>query len=270
MPYADNDGVSIYYDVGGEEGGSGPDTKAPVVLLADAGHGAWQWSWQYPALAGPYEVVIPNTRGTGQSDAPESYSIEEMAADLEAVLGDHGARKAHLVGAGMGGMVALQYALDYSRAETLMLLGTSPGGPRTEAIPTEIRERLLADSDDTEALRESLELMATEELLETEELVERIVSWRRDEDSSEAVQRDHFEAMAEFDVSDCLYEITTPSLVLHGTNDRVVPVEQGRLLAEGLPNGEFREFAGERLFFVERSKAVNDSLVSFLDSKTEN
>ncbi|NHN60395.1 MULTISPECIES: alpha/beta fold hydrolase [Halorussus] len=261
MPLADSDGVAIHYEVGGD-GGSTAD--APVVLLADAGYGAWQWSWQFPALAGPFEVLIPSTRGTGDSDAPGSYAVAEMAADVDAVLADRGARKAHLVGAGLGGMVALRYALDFSRARTLTLLGTSPGGPRATAVPDDVRDRLLASPDDPDSLRRSLDPVAGEELLETDDLVDRIVAWRREEDADPAAQRGHLDAMADFDVGDSLYEITVPALVCHGEDDRVVPVENGRLLADGLPKGEFRRFPGEHLFYVERSKAVNDAVVGFL------
>ncbi|WP_135853430.1 alpha/beta fold hydrolase [Halorussus salinus] len=275
MPYADNDGVSIHYTVGGN-GAVEPD--APVVLLADAGYGPWQWGWQFSALAGPFEVVVPATRGTGDSDAPapdesrpghDSYSIEEMAADLEAVLADHGARTAHLVGAGLGAMVALQYALDFSRARSLSLLGSSPGGPRTTPVADGVRERLEASPDDSSSLRNSLEPVASEELLETDDLVERIVAWRRDEDANPAVQRAHFDAMAEFDASDRLYEITIPALVCHGADDRVIPADDGELLADGLPKGEFEEFPGEHLFYVERSREVNDALVGFLTERAE-
>ncbi|WP_135805887.1 alpha/beta fold hydrolase [Halorussus marinus] len=262
MPYADNGGVSLYYEVDG-------DGDQTVVLLADAGYGAWQWSWQYPGLAGGREIVVPNARGTGRSDDPGEYSVAAMAADLDAVLADHGARKAHLVGAGLGGMVALQYALEYSRGRSLSLLGTSAGGPRTEMFPDGVRDRLLADADDPAALRRSLDPVAGEELLDTDELVEDVVAWRREEDADRDAARGHLDAMAAFDASDRLYEITLPALVLHGEGDRVVPIEDGRRLADGLPNGEFRGFPGERFFFVERSKAVNDALVGFLDERRE-
>ena len=265
MPYADHDGVSIYYEVSD----GGPTGDAPVVLLTDAGYGAWQWSWQFPALAGPFEILLPNARGTGDSEVADSYAVAEMAADLEAVLADHGARKAHLVGAGMGGMVALRYALDFSRARTLTLLGASPGGSQSAPISDDVRERLLANPDDPDSLRQSLEPVAGEELLETEDLVDRIVAWRREEDADPAAQRGHLDAMADFDVSDRLYEVTVPALVLHGEDDRVVPVENGRLLADGLPKGEFRQFPGEHLFYVERSKAVNDAIVGFLTDHAE-
>ena len=277
MPYADNDGVSIHYAVGGD-GAVEPD--APVVLLADAGYGPWQWGWQFSALAGPFEVVVPATRGTGDSDAPDpdastspttpdSYSIEEMAADLEAVLADHGARKAHLVGAGMGDMVALRYALDFSRARSLSLLGSSAGGPRATPVADGLRERLAADPSDSPSLRTSLEPVASEELLETDDLVERIVAWRRDEDARPEIQRAHFDAMAKFDASDSLYEVTIPALVCHGDDDRVIPADDGRMLADDLPKGEFEEFPSEHLFYVERSREVNDELVGFLTDRAE-
>ncbi|WP_435177019.1 alpha/beta fold hydrolase [Halorussus sp. AFM4] len=266
MPSADNAGVSVHYEVSDDEGSVG---DAPVVLLADAGYGPWQWSWQFPALAGPFEVLVPSTRGTGGSDAGDSYAVADLAADVEAVLADYGARTAHLVGAGLGGMVALQYALDFSRARTLTLLGTSPGGPRASPVPDDVRERLLASPDDPDSLRRSLEPVAGDELLETDDLVDRIIAWRREEDADPESQRAHFEAIADFDVSDRLYEIAMPALVLHGEDDRVVPVENGRLLADRLPKGELRTFPGEHLFFVERSKAVNDDVVGFLTEHAE-
>ena len=267
MPTARNDGADIYYEATGDGFADGAD--APVVLLADAGYGAWVCGWQHAALAGPYEVLTVNTRGTGRSDAAEPYDVATLAADLDAVLADFGARNAHLVGVGLGGMVALQYALDFSRARTLALLGTSSGGPRAASIPSKIRERLAADPADRESLRRSLEAVASHELLETDELVDRIVEWRQAEDASREVQRAHFAAMEDFDVSDRLYEVTLPALVCHGGDDRVVPVENGRLLAERLPRGELREFAGEHLCFVERSKAVNDALDGFLDDQRD-
>jgi len=262
MPYADDGDVSIHYEV--DEGGATGET---VVLLADAGYGAWQWSWQYPALAGLFEVVVPDLRGAGDSENADEYGVAAMADDLETVLADWGARKAHLVGAGLGGTVALRYALDHSRAASLALLGTSSGGPRVDPIPPELRDRLAVGTDDPDAVRRSLDPVAGEELLASDELVDRVVDWRLAEDADREVTRNHLDAMAEFDVSDRLYEITTPALVVHGADDRVVPPENGRLLAERLPNGEFREFPGERLVFVTQSKAVNDALVGFLEEQ---
>jgi len=68
MPYADADGCAIHYTRAGEN----PDAPA-VVLLGELGFGAWQWSWQYGALAGPCRVVVdrhPRCRSVGRPRRP--------------------------------------------------------------------------------------------------------------------------------------------------------------------------------------------------------
>jgi pimeloyl-ACP methyl ester carboxylesterase len=269
MPRAENRDVSLYYETAGE----GPT----VAFVEDAGYGAWLWGWQHAALAGPFETLIWDLRGVARSSKPETgdYSVEAMAADLEAVLSDHGVRSAHVVGAGLGGMVALAYGLGYWRPETLTLFGTAAGGWRTSEEGGDVGEdqgdeeprTTWAPRDDATALRESL---AVSERFRREhpDVVEGIVEWRADEDPDREVWDGQTAAMAAFDVRDRLYEIPVPALVVHGTDDRVVPVDAGRRLAEGLPRGGFETVEGAgHLAFVERSRPVNDLLVGFLSDK---
>ncbi|WP_458190080.1 alpha/beta fold hydrolase [Haladaptatus sp. NG-WS-4] len=260
MPYAEHEGVALYYEV------DGPTSHDTVAFVEDAGYGAWQWGWQHAAIAGPFESVVWDNRGTGRSDAPNGpYTIAKLAGDLDAVLADHGARKAHLVGAGLGGMVALQYASEYSRAKTLTLVGTSPGGEFS--VPPDVREQLLAEKT-PEALHESLRPVVTDGAFDAG--LGEVVEWRLADDASLDAQRAQFAAMDDFDLRERLFEITTPALVLHGTADRVFPVEGGRALAEGLPRGELREFEGApHLVHVERSKEVNDELLAFLEAHAD-
>ncbi len=82
MPTAHNRDVALYYEADGD----GPT----VVFINDVGYGAWLWGWHYDAVAGPYETVVWDLRGTGRSDAPAGpYDVATLAADLEAVLADH-------------------------------------------------------------------------------------------------------------------------------------------------------------------------------------
>ncbi|GKZ15076.1 alpha/beta hydrolase [Haladaptatus sp. T7] len=260
MPFADNDGLSLYYET---DGSANHDT---VAFIGDAAFGAWQWGWQHAAVAGPFESLVWDNRGTGRSDAPEGpYSVAAMAGDLDAVLADHGVRKAHLVGAGLGGMVALHYAKQFSRAKTLTLIGTAASGSR---IAPEVREELLAEKT-PDALHESLRPVVSEAAFAAG--LEDVVEWRLDDDAELPAQRAQFAALDGFDVSDSLYEITTPALVIHGTDDRVVPVDAGTELANGLPRGELRTFEdAPHLVHVERSKEVNDELLDFIAANAEN
>jgi pimeloyl-ACP methyl ester carboxylesterase len=248
MPTARNDGVELYY----ETEGSG----TAVAFVGEAGYGAWQWGWQHRAVAGLRRALVYDHRGTGRSDAPDGpYSVRTLAADLEAVLAAAGADEAHLVGLGLGGMVALRYALAYGRARSLTLVGTAATGARVE------REALAAMGDP------GLEAVLSPAFrADQPEVVAGIADWRAG-DAERAGFEAQVAAATGFDAADELYECTRPALVLHGSDDAVVPVDAGRDLSEGLPRGEFRAFEGAgHLVTVERSRPVNDALLAHLDA----
>lgn len=259
VPTASNpdDGTELYY----ETAGSGET----VAFVGDVGFGAWQWSWQHAALAGPYEALVTDLRGCGRSDAPPGpYGVTALAADVRAVLADHGARRVHLVGAGLGGMVALRVALDASRPASLTLAGTAAAGADLPFDP------LFAPPDDREALEASLRAACSDDFLAMHpDTVDRIVEWRAAEDAGRPAWAAQAAAVAGFDLRDRLHEVTTPALVFHGTDDAVCPPERGRALADGLPRGRFVACEGAgHLAHVEHSKAVTDRLFEFLDERT--
>jgi len=249
---ADNGGVSLYYETEGE--------GEPVVFVNDVGYGAWLWGWQHAALAGPYETVVWDLRGTGRSDAPEGpYVVSTLAADLEAVLADAGVGSAHLVGAGLGGMVALAYAHRYGRARSLVLLGTAADGDRVTDRLAELR----ADPADPAALRTSLGAAFAADLAASPDVVDDIVEWRAADDAAPAAWDAQAAAMRAFEAPP-LFAVTKPALVLHGAEDVVVPPAAGESLARALPRGSYRAVPGGHLCFVEESAAVTDALTAFL------
>ncbi|MFC7204885.1 alpha/beta fold hydrolase [Haloferax namakaokahaiae] len=257
MPTATNGGVSLYYDADGE--------GETVVFVGDAGYGAWQWGWQHAALAGPFESLVMDVRGSGRSDSPDGpYRIGTMADDLNAVLADAGVRKAHVVGLGLGGMVGLQAARTTSRVKSLAVVGTAASGADLDVEP------LYGNPADESEVRESLAPALSDDFREEfPDVCDQIVEWRTSEDASLRSWAAQAAAIEAFDAGP-LYEITTPTLVLHGEDDPVWPAEGGHELADGLPRGEFQSFEGARhLVTVERSRLVNDALVGFLEDQTE-
>ena len=257
MAYADSDGCSIYYERDAAD--SGAET---VVLVGDLGLGAWQWGWQYNALAGPFETIVYDHRGCGRSDAPPGpYAMSDLVGDLEAILNDLNTRRAHLVGCGLGGCVALAVAQRTSRVESLVLLGTPASGEAFD--PADLR----ADPADSAALRDSTTALLSAEFCDQQPaVIDQIVEWRSEEDAPPAVGDAHAAAIEGFD-AEPLYELTRPALVVAGGEDSVVDSTASKRLAEGLPRGEFRAYpdAGH-LLTVERSAPLNDDLVGFLES----
>ena len=264
MPSVTRDGVTIDYAVDGNPGGP------TVLLLEGLGYGRWMWRWLAEALADDYEVLRPDNRGTGDSDAPEGpYTVAEMATDAAAVLDDRGADAVHVCGASMGGMIAQELALADDRVASLTLLCTSPGGDDAAPTPPEVQEHIFSapeDADPRERIRYLMEPAVSDGFYEREpELVERIVDWRLSGDATPTGREAQAAAVAAFDASDRLDAVDVPTLILHGAADRVLPVENADLLAELLPHAEVELFdGGPHLFFVEERERVNDRVRSFL------
>lgn len=265
MPYAQNGDTSLYYETQGEE-------SAPTVaFVCGIFYAHWMWNWVRDHLRDNFEVIVWDNRGAGKSDVPEGpYTMSQMAGDLEAILDDLGRESVNVVGASMGGMIALQYGLSYDRADTLSLLCTSHGGSEAIPIPPETQKRMYdvpEDLDQREAIRYKMSPAMTDEFeRENEQTIEQIVDWRLDTDAPPRAQQAQGEAVEQFDVSDQLQEIDVPTLILHGTADRVLPVENGRQLHRGVPDSELKLFeGGSHLFFIERSDEVAERLRQFLD-----
>ena len=254
MPTTRSDGVTLHYDTAG--------SGEPVVFVPDAGYGAWQWAWQYDGLAGPYRTIVWDLPGTGQSDTPPGpYAVGTLAADLEAVLAATDVRSVHVVGAGLGGMIALQYAREFDRARTLTLFGTAPRG---DLVDRDTLRMLHPPDPSPEERRESLSGAFSAEFRATQsETIDRICEWRSAEDAGENGFEAQVAAMSDFEAGP-LYELTLPTLVCHGLADPVVEMEVGRELAAALPRGAFEPVEGRRLCHVEHSRAVTDRLDGFL------
>ncbi|ADB59061.1 alpha/beta hydrolase fold protein [Haloterrigena turkmenica DSM 5511] len=284
MPRATRDGVSIYYEYDESEGDG-----TPVVFVQGLGYGRWMWRWQREAVADDRDVIAPDNRGTGRSDAGlppllprlprklrapllfklAGYSIGGLAADLEEVLADAGIRRAHVVGASMGGMIAQRYALEYTRAETLTLCCTSHGGPDAVPVPDETQEFIFDVPDganERETIRHRMRPAFTERFTNRNpHLMDRIIEWRLEQDADDPAREAQAAAVLDFDVSDRLEGLRVPTLVLHGTDDRVVPFENGLLLEEAIPNARLERFeGGSHCFFIEHADRVNEELRAFL------
>lgn len=269
MPTASNRGVSLFYEVDGasehvDDGSRGGEIGgAPVAFVGDAGFGAWQWSVLQPAIVGPRRTVVWDLRGTGRSDVPDGpYEVDQLAADLEAVLADAGIDRGHLVGAGLGGMVVLRYARTYGRARSLAVFGAAASG---DAVDVDALGALHPAERSPDTVRESLAgAFSPGFLTGHESFVEQVVEWRLAEDATPAAVDAQLAALLGFEAGP-RYDLTLPALVGYGVDDPVVPPAASESLAADLPRGEAVELAGRHLAYVEAGDALADRLVAFLE-----
>jgi 3-oxoadipate enol-lactonase len=226
-----------------EEHGEG----APLLLVEGLGQAMWAWREQVPVFAERYRTITFDNRGTGRSWIPaEPYAIADLAEDAAEVLRG---RAAHVVGLSMGGYIALTLALAHPElVRSLVLVGTGAGGTNRVPRPDHVREAFGAaiGLPPEEFGRRTMPYTFASGWTERNpERFATILAARLERPTSYETIEAHAEACYGFYASGCDVErIEAPALVVHGDEDLIVPVENGRALAARLPNARYVELAG--------------------------
>ncbi len=137
MPYANSDGVRLYY----EEVGKG----TPIVFVHEFADDLHSWEAQVRFFSRRYRCIAFNARGYPPSDVPKSfkqYSQALAADDIAAVMRHLKLRKAHIIGCSMGGYATVHFGLRYAKlATSLTAIGVGYGSD------TDKRKQFLADTE---------------------------------------------------------------------------------------------------------------------------
>lgn len=245
-----------------EATGDGP----PLLLIQGLGYPRWGWEPIVGPLSRSYRVITFDNRGIGDSDAPPGpYDTAMMAADAVAVLDAAGVPRAHVMGASLGGMIAQRLVLDHpERVDRLVLACTTPGGRAAYPLPA----ATLALIREASGLppREAVRRFTANALAQPPPgLVEEMTARRLARPQDPAAWQAQSAASLGHDVLDRLGEIAAPTLVLHGTADRVVDPRNAPLLAERIPHARLELLDGlGHLFFWEDPARTVGLLTGFL------
>jgi 3-oxoadipate enol-lactonase len=216
-----------------------------LLLIAGLGQGSWVWRDVLPALARRRRVITFDNRGTGRSAPPARSTIEELASDAASLLDG----PADVLGFSMGGYAALTLALERpGLVRSLVLVGTGAGGPDRVPRPAHVKEAF-----DTavglpleEFGRRTMPYTFSPGWADTNpQRFEQILAARLEEPTPYETLDAHVVACYGFYERGCAVErIALPVLVVHGDQDRIVPVENGRRLSRRLPNARYVELTG--------------------------
>lgn len=219
--------------------------------------------WEWPALARWMErlgtigrVIFFDRRGTGLSDdLGRPPTLDELMDDIRAVMDDVGVERAALIGAAEGGQMCITFAATYpQRTSALVLLSAyarrmaAPDYPF--GFPPELREQGLEAfarkwGRQPVGLRQLVPSRADDPAVRAWYLRAQLLG------GSPRAALDWYRMATELDARDVLPAVRVPTLVLHRTDDRSVPVEAGRYLADHIPGARFVEFPGDDHFVYE-------------------
>jgi 3-oxoadipate enol-lactonase len=246
-----------------------------LVLIQGLGFGRHGWEPVLPKLRRHFRLVLVDNRGSGHSSRPAgSFAVADMAEDIVAVLDAAGIRRADVMGASLGGMVAQELAITHpERVEGLVLACTTPGWPFAYPMPVASIRLLMATAGLTAetALRCHTEnALSARTVRDHPELVDRLVELQRSQPPSTAALSAQATAGAWYVGRLMQTRIRARTLVLQGRADTVVDPRNAHLLAERIPGAELVTFpALGHLMFWEDPDGFADVVASFLLAGTE-
>ncbi len=263
--FAENEGVRIAYETHG--------AGDPVVLIMGFTAPRQAWLLQIPALAQRYRVIALDNRNAGESDVTPQCSMTLMASDVRAVMDAEGVRAAHVVGLSMGGMIAQHVALTFpDRVNKLALCTTTCGGPQSVQPGPDVMMGLMSLSQgsglaDPQMLEKAGWILfprqwLADNLQKLQTLMAPLLTIPRP--SLAGVQAQML-AIMQHNTYDRLPEIRHRTLVLHGTDDVLVPPRNADILAARIPNSRLEWIpASGHGFNFQEAETFNRILLNFL------
>jgi len=240
----------------------GPDDAPALVLGSSLGTTRTMWDDHLARFAQHFRVVRYDHRGHGESKVPEGpYTMAELAQDVVALMDHLGIARARHGGVSLGGMVAMQVAIDHpERVDSLGLVCTSAHLPPASAWRDRaetVRRNGMKSVVDTVTVRWFTPAFAG--------------SGRADGLRRAFVEvppegyASCCEAIAAMDLRAGLGAVRAPALVIAGSDDHATPVEHARTITAAVNAGggaaELVVVPGAHLAAVEHAGVVGDALL---------
>jgi pimeloyl-ACP methyl ester carboxylesterase len=235
----------------------------PLLLIQGMSGHSLHWGEELLALLErDFDVVAYDHRSTGQSPRVEGpFSIADLADDAAELLDELGIASAHVLGISMGGMVAQELVLRHpDRVRTLVLGCTYAGGPDGRLTSPEVAQVLaegMQSGDHETAVRAAWSVNVSEPFAADEANWETFKRIALAKPVAVPVILRQMQAIARHDTWDRLGDVAVPTLVVHGTEDRMLEVANGRAIARAIPGARLVELEGVgHMFWLEQPERV--------------
>jgi len=262
MPTAKVDDIQLYY----EEHGQGE----PLLLIMGLGASIMSWSEQIPTFSREFRVIAFDNRGAGRSDKPAvRYTIARFADDAAGLMDALGIDSAHVYGQSMGGFIAQELALRHPQRVRTLVLGSTSCGGRQAIVGSPENLAIIGMMNvlsPREAAEKGLPLFYSEEFIRRhhDALIERSLREAELRPPPDAFGR-QVQAAGRHKTFDRLPDIRCPTLVITGSDDRVVPADNSRILTERILGAELAVLPGAgHGYLVEKAAESNAIVLKFL------
>ncbi len=263
MPKANVNGININYTVEGQ--------GDPLIMIMGLGSGQNNWRFQIGSFKKCYRTITFDNRGVGKSDKPAGpYTINMMVDDTVGLMDHLNIQKAHVLGVSMGGMISQELAINHpERVDKLVLACTFAKRDGVSGFSSEIDnaievyERASCDKASQRRLfGVFMDSVFNKWSYRVLILPLMKVAIRFFAPKGVAQQ---FEAVLAHDTADRLRLIKAPTLVLTGTEDRLIKPISSEVIANLVPKAKLVKVeGGSHGFNAEMRSEFNGEVLEFL------
>ena len=271
MPFAEINGVNIYYESQGD--------GFPLILIHGYASSHNTWVAQVGALSAHFKVITLDLRSCGKSSHPEeSYAFEDFVEDLKGLMDHLNIDKAHLMGQSMGGWIIQQFVLKYpERANKLVMVGSNHKGDGLHILKNSYIDIYNLRKEDPEKafwkfvrfvhtikFRKELEADLKKKIhgiISAEELIEE----KNHDQCTPKDLENQAVAGSTHDSLDELHKINNPTLIIAANKDKLSGVLVSEQMHEKIPNSTLEVIEeGGHEFFFSHALEVNKLVIDFL------
>jgi pimeloyl-ACP methyl ester carboxylesterase len=237
-----------------ERAGEGP----PLLLIMGMSGTKHHWGDRVlEELRRDFDTIVYDHRDAGDSTkTSQPFSIADLAKDAAGLLESLEIDSAHVMGISMGGMVAQELALARPERIRSLTLGCTYCGGEGSLLTSEGVMRRLAEGmssgDRERAVRTAWEVNVSPKFAAEEDAYARFLANGMRYAMPVPVIMEQMRAITAHDTSARLPELGLPTLVVHGTLDQMLPVENGHMIARLIPDSRLEILKGiGHMYFLE-------------------
>ena len=219
-------------------------SKHTLVLIHGLGASSERWKYVIPLFEADFHVIVPDLIGFGHSDKPIiDYTLDYFSNFLEKFLISLNIEYASIIGSSLGGQVAAEYTSSHSESVEKLIL-VSPSGIMKQSTPALDAYIMAALYPNEQSAKNAFETLDGSGKSVPVDIVQGFVTRMKLPNAKHAFMSTLLGLKNSDLITKKLVNISSPTLVIWGTNDPVIPITFAHDFTSSIKNCQFYEMNG--------------------------